>query len=564
VLPDLYAATGRNIKGELLLARRADAVSARYSYSTRQYRKYHLEGNLTWDKNFNNEHRVSFLGYYYMSDQKDTYDISNSGINMSAAAIPKRYQGLSSRITYGFRDTYLMDVNFGYTGSENFEPGKQFGFFPSIAVGWVPTQYDFVREKLPWLDFLKFRASYGAVGSDRIASFRFPYLTTVVEGGYMGWGVSEYNGLSEDHFGANNLMWEKALKSDLGIEAKFIKERLSFVVDFFNDSRDGIFQERQSIPQYVGLTSGATPYGNVGKMRSFGSDGSMAYMHPINDKMDFTLRANFTYSQNEVINWEQAPAKYSYQLYNGYPTGRIQGYIATGLFRDEQDIKSSPEQTFGGVKVMPGDIKYKDINGDGVIDTDDRVFLSDPNYPRLMYGFGTEFRYGDISLGVLFKGTGKTDFYHVGYTDSYGTNGLGYVPFWAGETGNVLSMLKDPSSRWIPMDYAIANRIDPALAENPNARFPRLTYGYNANNSQISTWWKDDSRYLRLQEVTLNYHITNKAFSKIGLTSMDVQFVGSNLYVWDKVKEWDPEQGYRNGIAYPIPARYTLQLYMNF
>ena len=125
-------------------------------------------------------------------------------------------------------------------------------------------------------------------------------------------------------------------------------------------------------------------------------------------------------------------------------------------------------------------------------------------------------------------------------------------------------MVNDPANRWIPMEYALENGIDPSLAENPNARFPRLSYGYNANNSQLSTFWKNDSRYLRLQEVTLNYNLRAKFLNRFGLSSADIQLVGNNLYVWDKVKDWDPEQGYRNGRAYPIPARYTLQLYLNF
>jgi TonB-linked SusC/RagA family outer membrane protein len=564
VLPEMYMATGRDVNGKLLLAKRVEARSAQYSYYTRQYRKYHLESTLTWDKIILDDHRVSALAYYLMSDSKDTYDIDNAGVvGRSMAAIPKRYQGLSSRITYGYKDTYMIDGNFGYTGSENFEPGKQFGFFPSVAAGWVPTNYELLKMHLPWLNFLKIRASYGIVGSDRIASFRFPYLTTVSENVATGWagGVS---GVSELQFGANNLMWEKALKADLGIEARLLDERLTFTVDFFNDRRDGIFQRREFIPSYVGLVYSARPYGNVGEMRSFGSDGNIAFMHEIDKDWSFTVRGNYTYSQNEVINWEQAPAKYPYQLYNGYPTNRIQGYIAMGLFRDEQDVTSSPVQTFGGVKVMPGDIKYKDINGDGVINTDDRVFLSDPTFPRLMYGFGGEVKYRDLTLGVLFKGTGKTDFYHVGYSSSYGTNGPGYIPFQNGETGNVLSIVNDPSNRWVPMDYALEHGIDPALAENPNARFPRLTYGYNANNSQLSTWWKGDSRYLRLQEITLNYHVQQNFLRKAGLSSADIQFVGSNLYVWDKIGLWDPEQAFRNGRAYPIPARYTIQLYLNF
>jgi hypothetical protein len=300
-------------------------------------------------------------------------------------------------------------------------------------------------------------------------------------------------------------------------------------------------------------------------MRSYGTDGNISYTYKIRDDWSLTVRGNYTYSANEIINWEQPPTKYPYQPYNGYPLSAIRGYIATGLFADEDDIKFSATQSFGGFKVMPGDIKYKDINGDGVIDTDDRVFLSDPTYPRLMFGFGGEMKYKDFTLGILFKGTGKTDFYHVGYYhSSYGTNGPGYVPFNNGKIGNVLTMVNEPGNRWIPMDYALANGIDPALAENPNARFPRLSYGYNANNSQLSTFWKGDSRYLRLQEVTLNYNLRAGFLKRFGLSSADIQLVGNNLYVWDKVKSWDPEQGFRNGRAYPIPSRYTLQLYLNF
>jgi len=557
VLPEMFIASGRDIRGNLLLKKTVDAVSAQYTSYQRQYRRYHLESALTWDRVIQDHHRVSALAYYYMSDQKDTRDIENAGmVNRSMAAIPKRYQGLSGRITYGFRDTYLIDVNFGYTGSENFEPGRQFGFFPSVAVGWVPTQYQWTTG---WLNFLKIRASYGSVGSDRIADFRFPYLTIVTENLGTGWG-SSLDGVSEAQFGANNLMWEKALKANVGIDGRMFGNHLSFVVDFFNDRRDGIFQRRETIPAYIGLPYSARPHGNVGRMHSFGSDGNISFTQAINRDWNYTVRANYTWSQNEVLNWEQEPTKYPYQSYNGYPVGRIQGYIATGLFRDEQDVASSPIQTFGGVKVMAGDIKYKDVNGDGVIDSDDMVFLSEPTFPRLMYGFGGEIKYKNFTLGVLFKGTGKIDFYHTGYNG----NGPGYVPFWSGETGNVLTIVNDPASRWVPMDYALAHGIDPAKAENPNARFPRMTYGYNANNSQLSTWWKGDCRYLRLQEVSLSYRLARDFLRKAGIASADLQLAGSNLYVWDRVKLWDPEQAYMNGRAYPIPLRYSLQIYLNF
>jgi TonB-linked SusC/RagA family outer membrane protein len=565
VLPAMYWASGRSVNGQLQLAQRVNPVTAFYRFTQRQYRKYHLESTLNYEKIFNDIHRFSALAYYYMSDSKDTNDIGTGfGVNTSMSAIPKRYQGLSSRLTYSYDDTYMMDVNFGYTGSENFQPGRQFGFFPSMAAGWVPTQYEWVRNNIKWLDFFKIRGSYGMVGSDRITDRRFPYLTIINESASVAW-ASGISGITESSIGADNLMWEKSTKADLGLDVTLLKNKLTFTVDWFRDQRDGIFQQRQSIPGYVGLL--AMPFGNVGKMKSWGSDGNFSFSQTLNDKWSFTLRGNYTYSRNEVENWEQAPQKYPYQSYNGYTSGAVWGYIDMGLFRDEQDVLSSPKQEFGGT-VLPGDIKYKDINGDGVINTDDRVALSDPTYPRLMYGFGGEIKYRDFTLGVLFKGTGHTPFYYVGQSVTTNgityNNGMGYVPFHGGEVGNVLTIAADPANRWIPMDYALANGIDPALAENPNARFPRLDYGYNANNSQLSTFWQDDSWYLRLQEITLNYHFNKNFLKKVGIASMDLQFVGSNLLVWDGVKLWDPEQANKNGQVYPIPARYTLQLYLNF
>jgi hypothetical protein len=188
-----------------------------------------------------------------------------------------------------------------------------------------------------------------------------------------------------------------------------------------------------------------------------------------------------------------------------------------------------------------------------------------------MYGFGGEFRYKQFTLGVMFKGTGNTDVFHVGYTDppSYlpnnyvANNGNGYLPFNNGLFGNILTLAADPQNRWIPMDYALAHGIDPSLAENPNAMFPRLSYGRNENNTQLSDFYKSNSRYLRLNEVTLNYNFRNQLLRKIGVTSIDLQLIGRDLFVWDQIKLFDPEQAKFNGNKYPIPATYTLQVYIN-
>lgn len=556
VMPDMYWAERRDELGNLELVHTKKKSGTKYTKDRdTQYRKYTLLANLTWRCMLKDEHRISALVHYEMSDSQNSKDLKNS-----MTAIPLRYQGLSGKVSYGFRDTYLLDFNLGYTGSENFQAGKRFGFFPAISGGWVPTQYEFVQETLPWLNFLKIRASYGIVGNDRITDARFPYLTIVNESATAGWG---YNGagLEEKQIGADNLKWEKAKKIDVGIEGELFNSKLSFVVDIFKDIRDGIFQQRQQVPGYIGLVT--MPFGNVGSMKSYGADGNITYIQDFGKDMSLTFRGNFTLSNNKVNYFEEADTKYEYNSATGRPYGYQKGLIALGLFKDEEDIANSPKQTFGSY--MPGDIKYKDVNGDGVINGDDRVPLSYSNTPRLMYGFGVEFRYKRLSVAVLFKGTGNTDIYHVGQTyDGYNYE-AGYIPFYGKQTGNVLSIVKDPTNRWISREYAAQIGMDPSLAENPNARFPRLSYGNLENNSQPSNFWIDNAKYLRLSEVNVNYSLqVPKVIKNLGISSIDFSLVGNNLCVWDKIKITDPEQAIYNGRAYPIPATVTLQAYIKF
>lgn len=552
ILPEMFYASNRTTTGALALSKRIEKQSARYSQSQDQYYKIHFESTINYHKLLGDDHRITGLLYYYMSDEQRASQIGGNTDMQSMFAIPLRYQGVSGRFTYGFKDTYFIDGNFGYTGSENFQAGHRFGFFPSVALGWVPTEYEFVRERLPWLTHLKIRGSYGSVGNDRITDKRFPYLTLVQEStGGAGWGFTG-GSIKESQIGADNLQWEVAKKADLGIEGRLWKDKISFVVDFFNDQRDGIFKERKQIPQYIGLTQ--MPWGNVGKMRSYGSDGNISFTQAINKNTSFTLRGNFTYSKSDVQNWEEDFPRYDYQYISGWPYQSYRGYIAMGLYKDEEDVLYSPAQNFGDKSPMPGDIKYKDVNGDGQIDNDDKVPLSYSNFPRIMYGLGGEFNYKKFTVGLLFKGTGNTDFYYAG-----DNKGMGYIPFFGEKTGNVLSIVADQSNRWTPASYSG----DPST-ENPNARFPRLSYGKNENNNQQSSFWKGNSRYLRLEEFNINYKWTDEWMEHMGLRSIDLQFVSSNLFVWDQVKLWDPEQADANGSQYPIPARFAFQVYLNF
>ena len=540
-LPELYYADGRKRDGSLNLIRKVEAQEQSYSGWEEVDRKYYFEARANYDRIFSKNHRVGGLVHFYLQDYV------NSKFKTLLTAIPKRYVGLSSRLTYSFKDTYFVEGNLGYTGSEAFEKGKKFGLFPAISGGWVPTQYDFVKNALPFLTFLKFRASYGEVGNDKLTwddSVRFPYLTLM---GYTGGGPwNSGTGITETQVGSNNLRWEKAAKTNFGIDMKLFHDRFDMTVDFFRDVRSGIYQQRASTPGEMGLVT--MPWANVGKMKSWGIDGHIAYTQPFNENTYLTLRANFTQSKNKILEFEEAIMRYPYQSAVGYQSGINRGLIALGLFKDEADITNSPRQTFEST-VLPGDIKYKDVNGDGVIDDGDVVPLEYSNVPQIQYGFATEFNWKNWNLSVLFEGTARMK-YFVG--------GSGYLPFVGKETGNILTMvMKD---RWTSAEISG----DPAT-ENPNARFPRLTYGNNANNNRNSTFWLRDGSYLRLKNVQLSYTTKAMLLRKVGLQSATLSLIGENLCLWDKGdKIFDPTQASDNGAKYPIQRVFTLQCNLKF
>lgn len=559
IIPELWYYDKRNAAGELAGTRQTYRRTVSYSRSENQYRKYFMQATMNWAHDLGNGHTLSALAHYEMSDQKasnQSWD-EDRKVNDPMLAIPIRYQGISGKVGYNYNDTYLLDANFGYTGSENFQPGRQFGFFPSISGGWVPSSYQWVKDKMPWLNYFKIRASYGLVGNDRITKKRFPYLTNinVDNGKHTNWRYI-HGSITESIIGADNLEWEKAKKFDVGIEGKLFKDKIDFVVDFFRDTRDGIFQERKQVPDFVGLVN--MPFGNVGSMVSWGSDGNIAFHHRINKDMEFTVRGNFTYSTNKVNYFEEADTKYEYTSATGRPHGYMKGYVALGLFKDQEEIDNSPKQDFG--TYLPGDIKYKDVNGDGVVNSDDQVPISYNDYPRLMYGFGGEFRWKKLTVGIRFSGTGNMDYYKV-WTD--GSNNVGYVPFYNDKLGNVLTIAADPANRWIPADYDDPS-IPASMRENPNAMFPRLSYGANKNNSQSSTFWKGNRKYLRLDEISVNYNLTHRMLKSIGINSVDLALVANNLHTWDNVKLFDPEIATANGRKYPIPGRVSLQAIVNF
>ena len=550
VSPDYYRATGRTSTGDLIKTLRSKQQDMRYSSNNDSWRKYYMEAKLDYNTSFG-AHNLGALLFYYMEDAKGSE--WGNGDALGIAAIAKRRQNVSGRLSWGYNSTYFVDANFGYTGSDLFPKGERFGFFPSVAVGWAPTSYKWVQKHLPFVNFFKIRGSYGLAGNDNIANTRFPYLTIINNHAGTTWGYTG-QGIVEKQQGADNLKWEVAKKLNVGIDANFFNDAIKVTVDFFRDTRDHIFQDRVTLPEFAGMVT--YPKSNVGRMHSFGSDGNISYFHKINKEMNFTVRANYTWSQNIVDYFEENKLAYDYQSVTGMPFGVLRGYVSEGLFKDEADIRQSPDQTAAFGVVRPGDIKYRDVNGDGVINKDDRVPLSyGNNVPRVMFGLGGEFNYKDFTVSMLFKGNTGVNYYRVGMGYD-----AGWIPFYNGEMGNVLKMVNNPKNRWIPSWYSG----DPST-ENPNAMFPRLSYGSNNNNSQLSTFWKQNGSFLRFQELNFRYVFRHRKWLRAaGLSALECDFVINNLFTIDSAKYFDPEQAWFNGAAYPIPTTYSLQMYFRF
>ena len=547
--PDLYLAYDRNWNtGDLITRRTVDASPMRFSSYAYGVRTIYAEAKADYNTIIMEKHRA---GAMFLYQQRDYQRTDVSGANAELYSIPKRNQGIAGRLTYSYNDIYFVEGNFGYNGSENFPKGQRYGFFPSIALGYVLSNYGFIKDRLSFVDMLKLRYSYGLVGNDQItkggADVRFPYLTTVntSAGGYTFGDGRTYTGatVTDAVLGSSGLVWESAVKQNWGIDLQIWKS-INLTIDAFIDNRNNIFMVRQSLPGTMGIRTDV--WGNVGKMRSWGSDGTASYSKTMGD-WTIEVRGNYTFTRDKIIDYDEAPPRYPYLAMKGTSNNVTRGLVALGLFTDEADVENSPTQ-FG--HVLPGDIKYMDVNGDGIIDSYDIVPIGNSNIPKVQYGFAGSVMWKNIDFNIFFRGSGKVDYF---------MGGSGYYPFANGMTGNVLEIVANQKNRWTPASYSG----DPAT-ENPDARFPRLTYGSNSNNNRASTFWLADASFLRLKTVEIGYTMPRKWLDRMNMKNLRISVIGDNLYVWDKVKLWDPEQASGNGAVYPLTRSYTCVLQVSF
>ena len=395
----------------------------------------------------------------------------------------------------------------------------------------------------------KIRYSHGKVGNDNTGD-RFPYLYTISGGapGY-NWGTSVYQkNYAGTHFtqvASPYITWEVARKNDLGVDIALFRNKFSATVDYFNEKRTGIYMTRYYLPLITGLES--NPKANVGAVQARGFDGNFEVRHNVGD-LHMTLRGNMTYSKNEILERDEENKVYPYQYDRGYRVDQQKGLIAMGLFKDYDDIRNSPRQDFG--VVQPGDIKYKDVNGDGVVNNGDRVAIGATTRPNMIYGVGASFGWRGFDFNFHFQGAGKSTFPIYGKT---------VFAFSENDWGNIMQgMLED---RWI--DSETAAQLGLVANENPNASYPRLSYGGNNNNQQSSTYWLRDGRYLRLKNMDIGYTLPKSITNKYHFNDIRIFVAGSNLITWSKFKLWDPESAQPRGEEYPLTRSITMGLSVN-
>ncbi len=506
-----------------------------YSRANGGNRSNYLEAALNYDRTFGKDHRVTGLLLYNQRSFIDAF-----ALNLTAS-LPFRSMGLAGRSTYGYKEKYFGEVNFGYNGSENFAPENRFGFFPSFGAGWVLSKEKFFRPIEKVFQFFKLRYSDGLVGSGA-GGRRFGYLTIVSDGaGGFTWGNGTNNqgsngGVAITDYGAP-VQWSKSRKQDLGVEFKTFNSKLSVIFDLFKENRTGVFLQRASLPAYVGLNN--NPFGNLGQIKNAGFDATVETSVFKLGSTTWDFRGTVTYNRDMIIENDQPVQPFPYLERRGYNSLSTYGYRAIGLFADQKEIDNAPDQTPLGGRPRPGDIRYKDLNSDGLINNLDVSRIGNGDIPNWVYGFGFNVSFKNFYIGAFFQGIEGADRL---------LTGDGIIPFnnsTGPERSNLFAAAED---RWTEAN------------PNPNAFYPRLAYGNaaNRNNAVFSSWWVKDVSFLRLKTMALGYNLPKAWVKKAGFRSAQIYAQGFNLLYWSQFKLWDPEINSSNGASYPNTRNFSV------
>ncbi|MDD7887727.1 TonB-dependent receptor [Flavivirga sp. 57AJ16] len=495
-------------------------------------------GTIDYNRTFNEKHEIAgLLALNARSSlRNNTGSLQNS--------LPYRNLGVSGRFSYAFNRKYFVEFNFGYNGSERFDKNHRFGFFPSAGIGWTISEEPFFKSLKPTISYLKARLTYGEVGNDAIGDIndRFFYLSRVnVDNGGRGYTFGtdlDYfrPGVSIDRYENSLITWELAKKTNLGLELNLFNDKVKILADVFSEQRENILMDRAYIPPSLGLE--AAVRANVGKAESEGIDFSIDYNQDFGNSLWFSSRINFTYATGKFKVYEEPDYSDMPWLQRaGQSINQQWGYIAERLFVDEAEALNSPQQ-FGIYGA--GDIKYKDINEDGIIDFRDQVPIGYPTVPEIVYGAGFSMGYKNFDLSAFFQGADRVSF----WIDSNATS-----PFAGEENVRNNALLNAyANSHWSEADqdvYALWPRLSPQAVENNTVR---------------STWFMRNGAFLRLKQVELGFSLPRELIvDRWGMQRFRIYFSGTNLFSLSRFKLWDTEMG-GNGLGYPTQKVYNIGL----
>ena len=503
----------------------------------------YAEWAANYNRTFNEKHAVGgmIIGILQNRLTANAGDLQGS--------LPARNLGVSGRFTYAYDDRYLAEFDFGYNGSERFAANHRFGFFPSIGLGWHVSNERFFEPLKDVVTNLKFRMTYGLVGNDQIGNDwdRFFYLSNVNannDGRGYHWGLDQSHyvpGYSISRYANEEITWEKSKQLNYGMDLSF-KGGIDITVDGYHSVRSNILMQRSTIPSTMGLEAAA--YANVGEATADGVDIGVNYNKNFSHDVWMQARANMTYATTKYLKYEEPnyPDNESYLSRIGQPINQWYGLIAERLFVDDDEARNSPVQSFGGNPPMGGDIKYRDVNGDGQITDLDKVPIGYPTVPEITYGFGFSFGYKSFDISAFFQGNARVSFFiNPDNVSPFVLNG-------GSQNGLLEVIAKD--------HWSEAN-------QNLHAFWPRLDDQFNKNNNQVSTWWLQDGTFLRFKTLEIGYTLPQSLLSKMRFSSFRIYLNAQNLGVISRFKLWDPEMG-GNGLGYPLQRLYNLGINFGF
>ncbi|RZF59996.1 SusC/RagA family TonB-linked outer membrane protein [Sphingobacterium corticibacterium] len=542
--------TGYNVATEYLGYSRSEPDANTFVY---------LQTALDYNKALGENHTISstLIGTLQQTVYSSARDPKTNTTTLPYS-LPFRNVGLAGRLTYSFKNKYFTEFNFGYNGSERFSKEHRFGFFPTIGASWVISNEDFWNSE-GWVNKLKIRGSHGLVGNDAIGSQRFFYLSDVELANGPHWaqfGINnnyERKGVEIRSYENRNISWETSRMSNVGVEATLF-DKLNIIAEVYKNHRYDILRER-FIPSSEGLEASVST--NLGEVDSKGIDLSADYSKSFSNGWWTSFRGNFTFSTNRYTYIEEPNFAEEWRHFMGQPLNRQYGFIAERLFVDDEEVQNSPRQimsvtdgwdnTIQGILPQGGDIKYRDMNGDGRIDDLDMVFMGYPTVPEVVYGFGFSTGYKGFDLSAFFQGQTRTSLFIDPWKVSPFVQSP--EPYIYGNT-QVLQAFAE--SHWSEENQDLY------------AQYPRM--GVNvpsiANNLQPSTWWMRDGSFIRLKSLEIGYSLPQHVSDRLKLKNCRIYFNGLNLFTFSPFKLWDPEQG-GNGFAYPIQKVFNVGLNVN-